>query len=85
MIICIRENDFTLTINLGQDVERLYKRYPNTPGRLIVQDLPRVVEEARGKLSSEIEFEVHDFFTPQPHQGTICRNGFRSVEQLVTL
>lgn len=54
---------------LGQDIEKFRQRYPKVPGRLVVQDLPIVIEEARGKLDSRIEAMAHDFTAPQPLQG----------------
>ncbi|KAF4943785.1 hypothetical protein FGADI_13161 [Fusarium gaditjirri] len=38
------------------------------PGRLVLQDLPAVIEEAKssGELPEIIEATPHDFFTPQP-------------------
>lgn len=42
------------------------------PGRLVLQDLPEVVEQARGMfLHPRIELMAHDFFTEQPIQGKL--------------
>jgi O-methyltransferase domain len=52
----------------GHDVERFRLRASQQQlGKIIVQDLPLVVEEAKKhQVDSSIEFIVHDFFTPQP-------------------
>jgi hypothetical protein len=44
------------------------KRYPYLPGRVIVQDRPEVVEQAKEHIpsSANIEAEVYDIFMPQP-------------------
>lgn len=54
---------------MGHDIDKICQRYPTVPGRLVVQDLPIVIEEARGKLDSRIEAMSHDFTTPQPLKG----------------
>lgn len=46
------------------------KDFPQSPGRLFVQDLPAVIEEANKKTpDAAIEMQDHDFFTPQPITG----------------
>lgn len=49
----------------------LRERYPNLPGRVIIQDRPEVVQQAKQKLdsSSNIDVEVYDIFTPQTIKG----------------
>ena len=55
---------------LGQDVVTFQEESPQSPGRLFVQDLPAVIEEANKKNpDATIEFQDHDFFTPQPIKG----------------
>lgn len=51
----------------------LRKRFPDLPGRVIIQDRPEVVEQAKAQLASSanIEAEVHDIFTPQPIKGIV--------------
>lgn len=49
-------------------------RYPTIPGRVILQDLDNVIALAEssplpGFRDSDIEVQVHDFFTPQPVKG----------------
>lgn len=58
----------------GHDLESFHTRYPNSRGRLILQDLPHNVEAAQAvqaSSSSKPTFECHphDFFTPQPIKG----------------
>ena len=51
--------------NQGEDLKKLKKRFPDLPGRLIVQDLP-VVTEGIQDLPHGIEAYSHDFFQEQP-------------------
>ena len=51
----------------GRDITGFHQAYPNLPGRLILEDMPAVVENA--KLPAGIEALAHDFFTPQPIKG----------------
>ncbi|RDK44403.1 o-methyltransferase [Aspergillus phoenicis ATCC 13157] len=52
----------------GHDLNELCTKWPNLPGRLILQDQPAVLAEATG-LHSSIECMAHDFFTEQPVKG----------------
>jgi hypothetical protein len=49
----------------GQFIEALTDANPTLPGRLILQDLPAVIDSLE-KSSLGFEAMVHDFFTPQP-------------------
>ena len=64
--------DSTLLVDVGgskgHDLERFLDRYPESRGRLVLQDLPGVVEKVEG-LSEGIQVMAHDFFTPQPIKG----------------
>lgn len=51
----------------GQQCVEIKKKFPDLPGRVILQDLPAVVAEA--KVSDGIEAQAYDFFTPQPVTG----------------
>ncbi|GKZ49885.1 hypothetical protein AbraIFM66951_002594 [Aspergillus brasiliensis] len=56
--------------SLGHDLSEFQRKWPQVPGRLILQDLPKVVEQARGmNLDPAIELMPHDFFTEQPIKG----------------
>jgi len=50
----------------GQHSAALRQKFPH-PGRIVVQDVPSTLAHAP-KIDS-IEFESHDFFTPQPING----------------
>lgn len=49
----------------------LRQRFPDLPGRVLIQDRPEVVEQAEAQLpsSAKIEAEVHKMFEPQPVKG----------------
>lgn len=46
------------------------EKFPNASGRLVLQDLP-VVIDAIQKLDPKIECMKHDFHTEQPVKGTL--------------
>ncbi|OJJ43620.1 hypothetical protein ASPZODRAFT_169288 [Penicilliopsis zonata CBS 506.65] len=54
--------------SLGHDLSEFRQKWPQVPGRLILQDLPAVTEGAKG-LDTTIEVMAHDFFTEQPVKG----------------
>lgn len=50
----------------GPQSRTLRQRYPNLPGRILLQYRPEVIEQVKGDLTSaNIEAEVHDIFKPQ--------------------
>jgi hypothetical protein len=55
----------------GQVSYDIARKFPDLS--FIVQDLPKVVEDAKGKVPSDladrVEFMAHDFFTEQPVKG----------------
>ena len=54
----------------GHDLSELYQKYPKLPGRLVLQDLPVVIAEARASnLDPKIHPMEHDFFKDQPVKG----------------
>ncbi|KAL2020049.1 hypothetical protein VTK56DRAFT_8952 [Thermocarpiscus australiensis] len=53
---------------LGHDINEFKKFYPNHPGKLILQDLPVVIQDVRG-IDLEIQLMSHDFLTEQPVKG----------------
>lgn len=55
--------------SIGHDLAEFKRKWPDAPGRLILQDLPAVVAHAK-TLDPAIEIMPHDFFTPQPVPGT---------------
>lgn len=51
----------------GPQSRALRKRYPDLAGRVILQDRPEVIEQAKTELAAmKIEGEVYNMFTPQP-------------------
>ena len=49
---------------LGHELLELKKKYPEIPGRLILQDLSETIKSVPD--TKAFERTVHDFFTPQP-------------------
>ncbi|PHH64754.1 hypothetical protein CDD81_4016 [Ophiocordyceps australis] len=54
--------------SIGHDLLKLRRYYPNTPGRLILQDLPAVTSQVKD-LGPCIDIMSHDFNTDQPVKG----------------
>ncbi|KAJ5794560.1 O-methyltransferase [Penicillium paradoxum] len=52
----------------GHDLVLFQKRYGDLPGRMILQDMPSVIEQA-GQLSEGLEATAHDFFKENPIKG----------------
>jgi hypothetical protein len=50
---------------LGHDLIAFKQRYPQLPGKLMVQDLPIVIDDVKD-LPPGIEAMKHDFFAPEP-------------------
>ncbi|KAI4668844.1 uncharacterized protein J4E78_002672 [Alternaria triticimaculans] len=48
----------------GQHSVAFRKKFPDLPGRIVVQDVPSTL--AHAPHVDGIEFQAHDFFTPQP-------------------
>jgi hypothetical protein len=53
---------------LGHDIAAFQSRFPSLPGRLVLQDLPSVINSIK-ELDPAIERNAYDFFTPQPIKG----------------
>lgn len=71
--------------SMGHDLSEFRRKWRDLPGRLVLQDLPAVVEQAKTtKLDPAIELTVHDFFTEQPVKGTIHRPLFEHRVVLLT-
>lgn len=51
----------------GHDLKKFQAKFPHAPGRLIVEDLPQVLEGI--SLSPGIECQPMDLFEPQPVKG----------------
>lgn len=54
--------------NKGHDLEEFTSKRPYYPGRLILEDLPHVLDDITS-LNPSIEPTAHDFFTEQPVKG----------------
>ena len=57
--------------SIGHDVSEFRRKWPDAPGRLVVQDLPEVIETVK-ELHVSIDPMAHDFFTEQPVKGMAC-------------
>lgn len=53
----------------GQELARFKERYPELPGRFVLQDLPLTLKRIE-KLPDGVETMEYDFFTPQPIKGS---------------
>ena len=51
----------------GHEVEAIKKKYPNLPGRFVLQDLPATIKQAFPVPG--MEAVAHDFFNEQPIKG----------------
>ena len=52
----------------GYDLESFRRWFPHLPGRLILQDVPNVIDSLTN-LHEDITPMKYDFFTPQPIKG----------------
>lgn len=57
--------------SIGHDLEEFYKKHPEIPGRLVLQDLPIVIGQIQ-KLDERIEPMAYDFYHEQPVKGKDC-------------
>ncbi|KAI1778506.1 S-adenosyl-L-methionine-dependent methyltransferase [Hypoxylon cercidicola] len=58
--------------SMGAQCVTFRQKYPNLPGRVILQDLPAVVEKVKANPLpgfENVEAEAYDFFTPEPIKG----------------
>ncbi|KAL8705630.1 MAG: hypothetical protein Q9201_001267 [Fulgogasparrea decipioides] len=53
----------------GHELRSFHEAHPDTSGRLIIQDLPVMMEKFGGKAPPGTEIMTYDFFTPQPVKG----------------
>lgn len=64
-----------LFVDVGGGLEQeglaLRKRYPDLPGRFMIQDLPQIVS---GQKADGVQFMAHDIFAVQPVKGRYCDN-----------
>ena len=52
----------------GHDIEAFHKSFPKVPGKLILQDLPPVIDNIK-KLDPAVIRQKYDFFMEQPVKG----------------
>ena len=51
----------------GHEVQEIKKRYPDLPGRMILQDLPETISQITAAPNTEAM--AYNFFTPQLIRG----------------
>jgi hypothetical protein len=54
----------------GHDLAEFHRHHPNYPGKLVLQDLPVVIDQTVS-FDNAITPMKHDFFTEQPLKGKI--------------
>ncbi|KAL8716237.1 MAG: hypothetical protein Q9220_000142 [cf. Caloplaca sp. 1 TL-2023] len=77
LLVDVKDSNAALFVDIGggagTDVMEFKRRYPNAPGRVILQELSSVIEMAKentkGSMSQEIEYQVHDFFKQETVEG----------------
>lgn len=62
----------------GHDTEAFHQKFPDKPGRLVVEDLPHVIEDIRD-LDSSIERVGFNLFEKQPIQGTVTTSVYHML------
>ena len=69
-----RDNESTLLIDIaggeGHDAESFHQKFPDVPGKVIVQDLPATIDNIK-ELDPAVVRMRYDFFTPQPIHGKL--------------
>ena len=68
-----RDPDAVLFVDVGgskgHEAMIFHTAHPDIPGRLILQDVPSVIDQFRKDPSQGIELMPYDFFTTQPIKG----------------
>ena len=62
--------------NKGHEAATFHEAHPEIPGRIILQDLPPMIDRVRKDPPQGIELIPYDFFTPQPVKG---KRAFKSM------
>ncbi|KAM0271257.1 hypothetical protein ACHAPA_002863 [Fusarium lateritium] len=64
--------DATLIVDvaggLGHDIQEFKRLHPHHPGKLVLQDLPVVIQDVKD-IDPSIQLMAHDFLTEQPIKG----------------
>lgn len=55
--------------NTGVDVSDFRRAYPDLPGKMVLADLPSVIDDIKSPLPAGVEAIRYDMFTPQPVRG----------------
>ena len=55
--------------NKGHEGANFHQAHPDIPGRMILQDLPPMINRVSMNPPKGIELMAYDFFTPQPIKG----------------
>ena len=67
-----QDNDKVLFVDVGggrgEALRKFRRNHPELRGRIIIEDLPKVIEGQ--EVGDGVEAIAHDFFTPQPITGT---------------
>jgi hypothetical protein len=56
--------------NVGHDIDEFRRKHPDAPGRLVLQDLPIVIDQIKD-LEAMVEPMAYDFLNEQPIKGEI--------------
>ncbi|PLB43410.1 putative O-methyltransferase [Aspergillus steynii IBT 23096] len=54
---------------IGHDITEFKNKFPSLPGRLILQDLPQVINDMKAPLPSGVEAMPYSMFEAQPEKG----------------
>jgi hypothetical protein len=69
----VQQQDQVLLVDVGggkgHDLIKFHEKHPDLAGKLIVQDLPAVIDDISDPLPARIEAQKYDFFTPQTIRG----------------
>jgi len=57
--------------SVGHDLAEFQQKYPDAPGRLVLQDLPIVIGQIT-ELDAKVERMAHDFYEEQPVKGELA-------------
>jgi demethylsterigmatocystin 6-O-methyltransferase len=62
---------------LGQACIQFKEKYPNLPGRIVLQELPPFIQTMNP--IDRVELMAHNFLTPQPVQGASIHALFHNI------
>lgn len=69
----VQQQDQVLLVDVGggkgHDLIKFHEKHRDLAGKLIVQDLPAVIDDMSDPLPARIEAQKYDFFTPQTIRG----------------